>query len=517
MKKFHLIFILCTSLLLLITVGWGFLWNYAKQQTVPQNVYAGGLSIGGMNIEEAKGLLEQYKKLLGSRSIQIDIMPVQGLKQEVAKSSQWTAQQFGYEAEFDEVLKALDQLNRGSIWERAEYRYHFPKSFPMTQKWDQYLFETLLRQQWGWMEKDQPVDAKRIITDDDTVLYEPHKNAFRLNVQEVAQQLSVWMIEPLNEDNDEQAKTKNNTSGSKLPPLVNASFHSVLPVEEIEPEVTVESLKELGLDRVIMSFSTEFLTSGEGRAYNVTAAASVLHDWLLEPDEEFAYSTLVKKLEEQFTLKEAPVILNGKFEPGVGGGICQVSSTLYQAVLRSGLTIVERRNHSLPVAYMPLGHDATYAGDAIDFRFRNSTGKQLLIRTHVENRKLTVKLIGTMPSNERYEIESSTVKTVSPEVVRTLNPNLAPGKTVTKDAGRQGYVVETYRILLRDGKEVSRERVSRDTYRAQPVIIEYGPNAPVPGNPVQTSRIVTPSPEATPSPLNQTRTETNGGLLEDGI
>jgi len=496
------------------------IWNYAKQQTVPPNVYAGSLNLGGMQIGEAKNLIEQYKKLLENRAIQIEIMPVQQLEQ-TASSVHWTAQQLGYQAEFDEVLRALEQLNKGSIWERAKYRYHFPTNFSISQKWDQYIFESLLRKQWGWIEKDEPVDAKRIITEEDEILYEPHKNAYRLNLQNITQQLDLWMIEPQNSNHSNDVNNSINaadpSSHIDLPKLLNANFHSTLPIEEIEPKITVESLKDLGLERVIMSFSTEFLTSGEGRAYNVTAASNVLHDWLLEPDEEFAYSSLVKKLEEQYTLKEAPVILNGKFIPGIGGGICQVSSTLYQAVLRSGLEIVERRNHSLPVAYMPLGHDATYAGDAIDFRFRNSTGKQLLIRSRVENRKLTIKLIGTMPSNERYEIESNTVKTIAPEVIRKSNPSLAPGKTITVDSGRSGYVVETYRILMRDNKEVSSERVSRDTYRAQPVVIEYGPSAPVPGNPIHTSRSATPSPDATPAPLNQTRTERNGGLLEDGI
>src|SRR5690606_20121148 len=117
----------------------------------------------------------------------------------------------------------------------------------------------------------------------------------------------------------------------------------------------------------------------------------------------------IARAEELYEYREAPVILNGKLVPGIGCGICQVSSTLYNAVLRSGLEIVERRNHSLPVAYLPIGQDATYAGGAINFRFKNTTGKHLIIRTEVKDRELIVKLFGTMPDNVRYDVESVTL------------------------------------------------------------------------------------------------------------
>ncbi|MDF2836991.1 MAG: VanW family protein, partial [Paenibacillus sp.] len=205
----------------------------------------------------------------------------------------------------------------------------------------------------------------------------------------------------------------------------------------------------------------------------------------------------IEMAEKEHEYKEAPVILNGRLVPGIGGGICQVSSTLYQAILRAGLAIVERRNHSLPVAYLPVGQDATYATDAIDFKFRNSTGKHLIIRTVAENRKLTVKLFGTMPENISYDIESVTLKTVEPSAQQVVNPKLAVGEQRVVETGKPGYVVETFRTLVEDGVAVSRERVSRDTYRAQPTVIEVGPS----------------SPGATPSP----NTPDPDAIVEDGL
>lgn len=151
-----------------------------------------------------------------------------------------------------------------------------------------------------------------------------------------------------------------------------------------------------------------------------------------------------------------------------------MSSTLYNAVLRAGLEIVERRNHSLPVSYVPKGQDATFAEGAINFRFKNTTGKYIVIRSEVEGRQLTVKLFGTMPANVRYEIESRTVRLLEPPVREIPNAYAPSGSRRVLQAGKAGFVVETYRTLVRDGKKVSRERVSRDTYRPTPSVVLVG-------------------------------------------
>ncbi|RLM62479.1 hypothetical protein DVK08_19155, partial [Halorubrum sp. Atlit-9R] len=181
------------------------------------------------------------------------------------------------------------------------------------------------------------------------------------------------------------------------------------------------------------------------------------------------------------------------------GGICQVSSTLYNAVLLAGLGIEERRNHSIPVSYLPLGQDATYAGGSINFKFKNTTGKHIIIRTEVKDRTLTVKLFGTMDSKDSYAIDSVTLKTIEPTTKETVSAQLSPGQTRTVQQGKQGYVVETYRTHFKDGEVVSRKKISRDTYKSQPTLIERGP---VKGG------LATPTPDPGP---------TKPPVLEDGL
>ncbi|MHA6481239.1 VanW family protein [Paenibacillus sp. strain BS8-2] len=472
------------SLLIVILLGAAaagvMIWNYANRDTVPSGVTVGSIPLGGMKIDEAVTLLTRYEQSLLERTITVTA------GEPASDSKSWKLSELGYRAEFDEAKLSIRELEEGNVWERARYRYHFPKSFTLSQSWTRDTFEAALRKQWSWMEKGEPKDATRTITTDDKVAYTPHKDAYQPDFGGLSTAVDEWAVLDAEEIGSE---VRGNL----------ASFKAELPLKVIHPEVTLEKLQDEGIDRLIMSFSTDFATSAEGRAHNVTVTAQSLNDWHLAPGEVFSYAKLIEHAEKEHEYREAPVILNGKLVPGIGGGICQVSSTLYQAILRAGLEIVERRNHSLPVAYLPVGQDATYATDAIDFKFRNSTGKHLIIRTVVENRKLTVKLFGTMPDNISYDIESVTLKTIEPGAQQVVNNGLAVGQQRIVETGKAGYVVETFRSLVENGVTVSRERVSRDTYRAQPTIIEIGPSSPS----------ATPSPSAAP--------DSDESIVEDGL
>lgn len=463
---------LLVFILLAVAAAGVLIWNYAERDTVPGGVTIGTIQLGGMPIDDAVTLLSRYEQSLLDRTITIKA------GEPASDSQSWTAAELGYRAEFSEAKQALLKLREGHVWDRARYRYNFPKQFKLSQSWTRDAFDAAVRKQWSWMEQGEPQDASRSITDGDKVIYTPHKNAYRLDIGALGEQVGEWTLLDAGEIGNEIIGE-------------SASLTALLPIKIIHPEVTLEKLKEEGIERLIMTFSTDFASSAEGRAHNVTVTAETLNDWHLAPGEVFSYAKLIAMAEKEHEYREAPVILNGKLVPGIGGGICQVSSTLYQAILRAGLEIVERRNHSLPVAYLPVGQDATYATDAIDFKFRNSTGKHLIIRTLVENRKLTVKLFGTMPDNISYDIESVTLKTVEPSVQQVVNVKLAVGQQRVVEQGKSGYVVETFRTLVEDGVEVSRESVSRDTYRAQPTVIEIGPSSPDATPPANT-----PAPDA---------------------
>lgn len=244
-----------------------------------------------------------------------------------------------------------------------------------------------------------------------------------------------------------------------------------VPLAVQEPAVTLRALKDQGIERKITQFSTSLGTSGPGRSFNVEAAAKAVNGTMLPPGAVFDYGKAIEKAQVEYGFREAPVIVNGKLQPGTGGGICQVSSTLYNAALRSGLEIVERRNHSLPVSYLPKGQDATFAQGYINFRFRNNTGKYLIIKAAVQGRTLTVKLFGTFPKNVSYSVHSQTVEVLPPTDKYVGDSSLPPGGTRVLQNGKTGYVVETYITRYEDGKAVEKTKLSRDVYPAQKRVI----------------------------------------------
>lgn len=487
LSRLHLIWTVIAAFLLLLSVSAGLVWTYASQKSLPKQVSivlvkagsgagtgkGAGLSkqqtllksdaalpIGGMRDEEALQLLASQKQALEKLSVTMD-----GSQLKNGGKRNWTLAELGLSVDITDAKQGVEALRKGSVWERARYRWKLPKELEIRVVMDRKQFVNRVLSQWGYLNTGDPVNAKRTINSRDEVVYWPHKDAYRLDTDNMFAAAVTGVQKALSDNWNAGGGGK-----TELRPLTWP-----LMLKAVHPAVTLDRLKAEGVDRMIVAFSTEFATSGPGRAYNVTMTARTLNDWDLAPGEVFDYSTVIKETNKQYGYRQAPVILNGEFVPGIGGGICQVSSTLYNAALLVGLDMVERRNHSLPVAYLPLGRDATFADEAINFRFKNTTGKHLLIRTVVEGRKLTVKLFGTLPKGVSYSLESRTIGTVVPPTKEIARAGLSRSERLLVAEGKPGYVVETYRIKKVGGKQASLTLISRDVYKAQPVIYAVSP------------------------------------------
>jgi len=155
----------------------------------------------------------------------------------------------------------------------------------------------------------------------------------------------------------------------------------------LEPEITVDIYRNI--NTVKGSFTTWF--GGGNRGYNIRLAASAIHNYLLAPGEVFSFNRATMPRDVEHGYKLAPIIVGGAVIPGAGGGVCQVSTTLYNAVKRAGLEIVERFPHSRPVGYVPKGMDATVS-DYLDFKFRNNKDKFIMIKTAAYGGRLVVEI-----------------------------------------------------------------------------------------------------------------------------
>lgn len=243
-------------------------------------------------------------------------------------------------------------------------------------------------------------------------------------------------------------------------------------VAVVEPEFTTEEAADL---RELLATYTTKMAANPNRTHNIALASSFVRGTILPPDGVFSYNKVVgpRTLERGF--KEAPVLVDDELVPGDGGGICQVSSTLFNVALLADFKILTRTNHSRPVAYLPAGRDATVVYGALDLLFRNTTGRHVLLWTEVRGNRLTISAFGTPPEGAEVLIEVGDRRAVPPPegTVTKEDPQLPAGEVVTREA-QSGLRVNTYRIVKVGGAVVRREYIGSSYYRPVRRTIKVG-------------------------------------------
>ena len=217
----------------------------------------------------------------------------------------------------------------------------------------------------------------------------------------------------------------------------------VIPLKILKPKITVAKLDSAAFPNVLGTFTTTYGTGDVNRNANIALAAKSINSVVLMPGEVFSYNKLIGECSTRTGYKESTIYLNGELAKGVGGGICQVSTTLYNSVLRANLEIVKRRNHSLSVTYVPLGHDAMVSIGSQDFQFKNNRNYPIKVVATTGPGTITCKILGLKQDTE-YD-------------VKLYSRVISDTETKTK--------VETYKLLYLNGKEVSRTWLSTDTYK----------------------------------------------------
>ncbi|SDG29007.1 Vancomycin resistance protein YoaR, contains peptidoglycan-binding and VanW domains [Fontibacillus panacisegetis] len=448
MRKLHLSFIIISLIFLTVVVLFGGIQLYTSKNTVPGGTVVGNLDLGGYSQAHAVQMLDKELSALSNGRV------VFTLQENKETTFSYTWNELGVSWDAPEFRAALLALSSGNLWDRAVARKNFPENWSLQVALDQNKLIKIFSPAWETEHFGDPVNAVRSLGQDDSIRYLPGYPAQRI-------QWAAFIALIREAIPNQIAAPDEPVSKSKI----------IIPVILQQPSITIESLKREGIHRKISQFTTSLLASSEGRVHNVDAAARSIDGLILPPDGIFDYASIVEAAEHDYGFREAPVIVNGKLVPGVGGGICQVSSTLYNAAIRAGLEIVERRNHSLPVSYVPRGQDATFAKGYINFQFKNTTDHHLLISARVQNGQLTIKLFGNTPENIYYDIESITKEVLPASNKYVVSSAVPSGSQEIILEGKPGYVVETYRIKKVNGKSLKRTRLSRDTYPAQPAVI----------------------------------------------
>ncbi|MBM3450960.1 MAG: hypothetical protein FJX78_08300 [Armatimonadetes bacterium] len=238
-----------------------------------------------------------------------------------------------------------------------------------------------------------------------------------------------------------------------------------LPLATIAPPVTAERLRAIRISQIVATYTTRF-PNVPNRNFNIGLAARALRGRLLDTGQTLSFNDAVGPRTRAAGYLEAPVIINDEFVPGDGGGVCQVSSTLFNAAALAGLKIEERSNHSSPVAYLPIGRDATVVYGYLDLKVRNE-GAPLLLWAEVVGRTLTISFYGAPRSGvEQVAVATSNIETLpAPAGVIERRDRDLPVGTVKVIKARSGFRVTTWRVVHAGGGGIRREVIACSFYR----------------------------------------------------
>ena len=499
----------------------GALGRVPNGQVVP-GVRAGGLDMGGKSLEDARASLEKWAA--GRRQVTV----VLRFPEETGITHVWKtqAERLGLGFDMRGTLEEIGKAGRESILGQAAHLVTGAQPTPVTPhiQVDSAKLNAFLKR-IARRVAHRPVNAQLIPLGDDQFDTRPEKPGRALDMPASADAITrAWSafnaasLEPpassapatppaAQPANAPQSASTPPPAAGVSPPGSGARPASpplgplpvILVVKPVPAPVTAQDLKQI--DGLLGSFSTHYGGTGISRGSNIALAASHINGTVLRPGEIFSYNQVVGPRSGSAGFRIAPVISHGELVPGVGGGVCQVSSTLYNAVLLADLKIVHRSHHAFPVHYLPAGRDATVVYGAIDFQFQNNTPAPIYIAGSGAHGRLSFHIYGKrVPGREvSIELNHHTVQAAPVEIER--DPSLPAGRRIVEDKGHRGHRVTVYRVVRENGT-VQRELISRDHYRTFPTVVRVGARSSAPKHKKaaasQTKPATTPGPAVTP-------------------
>jgi len=366
-----------------------------------------------------------------------------------------TSEQLGYASDYASVLSAAWSAGRnGSLEERyrmASSRRQSPVAYSITRRdYDAQTLEQFARQVAGQV--DQPVKEADIVSFD-TETYE-----FVFSEAQPGRRLDTEALK------------------RSVAHAIEAGGGNVsLEIETLQPEVsTTEVVAQYGLiDYAITNASS----SSKARLKNIKLAMSLINGTRVAPGETFSFNEVVGERTSGRGFLKATAYSGGDVTEQVGGGICQVSTTLFNAAVKADMEIVERHNHSLTVGYVDKGKDATVNWGNQDFKFRNTSDDDIYICCYLtEDKRVRFGIFGKLlPNGESITLDAVTTETVKYETQYIKTPLLPAGQTYLLEPGRNGYKAEAYKVRWdAQGNQLSRELLCKSIYKEKDEIIQYG-------------------------------------------
>lgn len=319
------------------------------------------IPLGKLHIEEAQSRLEQKRKEIFDRPIHFTTD---------GKDFSISMKELGLTYSYDVALQQAYLIGRkGTIFEKAssKLKASWGITFNPEYQWDDLLLAEALNKCLSVLNSPAE-DARFTITPNDTMEIVSEKNGKQVDIASL-----IASVKKLTLDQSETVP---------------------IPFNVVSPTITKTELENLKIAGLLSNYTTHFNSNLNGRTQNIKLAAKAIDGTVLKPNQEFSFNQTVGPRTTEAGYQVAMIIEGNEFIPGLGGGVCQVSSTLFNAVLLASLSVSERSHHSLAVTYVPPGQDATVAYPSLDFKFTNDSGGYVLIRSIVYDDTLTFYLYG---------------------------------------------------------------------------------------------------------------------------
>jgi vancomycin resistance protein YoaR len=472
-------------------------------------VHVGDLDLSGKSLDEAKSVLEQWASAKQATRVPLRFAP----ESDVSRTWNPDAAKLGLSVNVESTLEAASKVGHDNFIGQVSHIFSGAKAIqvapvPAT---DDARLNAYVKRQIAASVNRKPKNAQFVLLKGGGFGTHHELNGLLVDIDSSTTAIKqAWtaylatgtagaMASPNHAAQDSSGDTpaadaSGSTGTRQAAPTETSSVEAVLSAKVAPAAITTADINQID---TVLGAKSSYVNGTPSRLGNIRIAAGRINGTLLKAGDIFSYNEIVGPRDEDSGYREAPILVRGRHDKGIAGGICQTSGTLFNAVLKSGLKIVEREHHSTPIGYLPIGLDATVSYGSLDFKFKNDTEAPVYVAARLNGRELTFTLFGKETPGREVALVRGAYSRTGPSYETQTDNNKPAGYRHTVEVGSGGCRVTWYRVIKENGKVVHRDVISSH-YSPHPGVVVVGAGAAKPRAVRRTPTNATSAPAVSP-------------------